>query len=90
MLTKFCISVAAATLLTTAAAAAGPRDATTTIAPVAAPTAVAAAPVIVNRGLSQRYCIVDEITGSRILRRECATVAEWQVRGIDPRKMPRR
>jgi len=85
--TKFCLSVAAA-MLTTTAAAAEPRDAPTTT-PAAAPVAIPAAPAITNRGLSQRYCIVDDVTGSRIRRQECGSLAEWQVRGIDPRKMRR-
>ena len=87
--TKFCLAIATATLLTTAATAAEPRDAATG-APLAAPTAVAGLPVVADKGLSQRYCIVDDITGSRIPRRECATLAEWQVRGVEPRRMPRR
>lgn len=86
--TKFCLSVAAAMLTATAAAAAEPRDAPTT-APAAAPVAIPAAPATTNRGLSQRYCIVDDVTGSRIRQQECGSLAEWQVRGIDPRKMRR-
>ncbi len=87
--TKFCLSIVTATLLTTAAAAAEPRDApTTTTAPV--PTTVPATRPIADKGLSQRYCIVGDITASRILRRDCATLAEWQVLGVDPRRMPRR
>lgn len=85
--TKFCLSVAAA-MLTATAAAAEPRDAPTTT-PAAAPVAIPAAPAITNRGLSQRYCIVDDVTGSRLRRQECGSLAEWQVRGIDPRKMRR-
>lgn len=90
--TKFCLSVAAAMLTATAAAAAEPRDAPTTApttTPAAAPVAIPAAPAITNRGLSQRYCIVDDVTGSRIRQQECGSLAEWQVRGIDPRKMRR-
>lgn len=89
--TKFCLSVAAA-MLTATAAAAEPRDAPTTApttTPAAAPVAIPAAPAITNRGLSQRYCIVDDVTGSRIRQQECGSLAEWQVRGIDPRKMRR-
>lgn len=38
----------------------------------------------------QRYCIVSEIVGSRIQRRECDTLGAWQERGVDPSTMPRR
>ncbi len=38
----------------------------------------------------QRYCIVTDVTGSRLLRRECDKLGEWQARGIDPRLLPRR
>ncbi|GAA3704819.1 hypothetical protein GCM10022268_13140 [Sphingomonas cynarae] len=87
--TKFCLSVVTATLLTTAAAAAEPRDApTATMTP--APTTIPATRAVADKGLSQRYCIVGDITASRILRRDCATLAEWQVLGVDPRRMPRR
>lgn len=31
----------------------------------------------------QRYCVQSEITGSRILRRECHTVAQWKLLDLD-------
>jgi hypothetical protein len=30
-----------------------------------------------------RYCLRSELTGSRILRRECHTVAQWQKLDVD-------
>lgn len=33
---------------------------------------------------NQRYCVVSQITGSRIDNRECRTRAEWLKRGFDP------
>jgi hypothetical protein len=86
--TKFCLSVAAATLMTTAAVAAEPREAPTTAASPA-PVTIPVTPAATDRGLSQRYCIVDDVTGSRIRRQQCGSLAEWQVRGVDPRKMQR-
>lgn len=31
----------------------------------------------------QRYCVVNEVTGSRILHRECHTVAQWKALDVD-------
>ncbi len=72
--------------------------ATTTLA-VAAPasaapsTDAASAPLAKTQRAdnpNQRYCIVNDVPGSRILRKECQALASWQERGIDPRLLPRR
>lgn len=84
---KIWMSVSAAAMLaTTGVAQAGERPVTPNV------TAMTNADAISTRKvkLSQRYCIVDSITGSRIDRKDCATLAEWQVRGIDPRRLPLR
>lgn len=31
-----------------------------------------------------RYCITMEITGSRVSKRICRTMAEWKAAGVDP------
>jgi hypothetical protein len=85
--TEFFASIVTTALLTTATVAEAADLAAP--APMPVPTA-SAAPLMANRNLAQRYCIVDEVPASRILRRNCATLAEWQVLGVEPRKMPRR
>ncbi|MEG3144766.1 hypothetical protein U1839_08880 [Sphingomonas sp. RT2P30] len=44
--------------------------------PSPAPTATAPS--------EQRYCVVDDQTGSHIPRKTCLTRKQWQARGFDP------
>jgi len=76
-------SFAAAMMLTTAATAA-PVD--TTVGNIGKPVTKTSR----IDSPDQRYCIVNEVTGSRIPHRACKTLAGWQEQGIDPRQLPRR
>lgn len=46
--------------------------------PTPAPTATATA------SSEQRFCVVDDQTGSHIPRKTCLTRKQWQARGFDP------
>lgn len=50
-------------------------------APVAAAVDATANPAPKTK--EPRYCVVDQITGSRIPQKECHTKAEWQALGVD-------
>ena len=49
--------------------------------PVVASGAVAPATV---RPPATRYCVVSEVTGSRLTRKVCQTRAQWLDQGFDP------
>ena len=67
---------AVAGLATPAIASAAPKP----VAPAQADTAQAPA------ARTQRYCIVSQVTGSRVDHRECRTLDAWLARGVDPRE----
>ena len=48
----------------------------TTVAPAPTPTA--------SPKQEQRYCVIDDITGSRLPVKTCLTRKEWLARGFDP------
>lgn len=73
--TLIALATAAATLV------AVPAFAATSDTPV---VLASAAPIAQPRA-TQRYCVVDVMTGSRIARRECKTLDKWLARGVDPR-----
>ncbi len=82
-------SFAAATMFLTTAAVAAPTEVASvdamqpTIGKTLVKTSRADNP-------AQRYCIESDVTGSRIPRRSCETLSNWQDQGIDPRLLPLR
>lgn len=67
----------------TAIAAASPAFADEGKAPPA--TVAAAAPATEAAPAdTQRYCVVSQVTGSHIDRRECHTRTDWLKQGFDP------
>ena len=52
-----------------------------TLAAIAIPATISSAPTVVDD--NQRVCVKEELTGSRIPRRECHTRAEWAERGFE-------
>lgn len=76
----FATMLAAAVLSITTPAAAGgaPAAAAPTAAP--APASAPAAAATYN----PRVCLVDQVTGSYIRRRECRLLSQWRTAGIDP------
>jgi hypothetical protein len=48
---------------------------------------LSAASAVTARPTEMRYCIVEELTGSRIPRKMCKTEREWTAEGVE---MPRR
>lgn len=49
-------------------------------------TAAASAPAPA-RAEQRRYCVVDQITGSRLARKQCQTRADWARDGVDVDKL---
>ena len=60
-----------------AASARGPSS----VPPVVASAAVAPATV---GSPGTRYCVINQVTGSRLTRKTCQTRAQWQAQGFDP------
>ncbi len=84
--TMILTSISAAAMMLTTAATAAP----TTTAGAAASAGKTLAKTSRADNPAQRYCIVNDITGSRIPNRSCDTLASWQDQGVDPRLLPRR
>lgn len=81
-------SIAGAVLVAAAISglAAGPAQARTTAeAARKGPTdaEAAARPAKARPGPGTKYCVIEEVTGSRIDKKTCLTKAEWKARGID-------
>jgi hypothetical protein len=71
-------TIAAALLSATAA----PQPAST---PTASATPVATAAAAAAATLAHpRVCLVDDVTGSHIRRRECKSLSQWRAAGFDP------
>ncbi|GGB17631.1 hypothetical protein GCM10011380_03940 [Sphingomonas metalli] len=83
--TKIIASVAVASLFAGTAMAAAPDTAS---AAASAPAATGKTSRADNP--DQRYCVVNDVTGSRLAHRECRALSDWQAQGIDPRLLPRR
>ena len=82
-MTKIFIAALSGTLIAAAtpAFAADPKtDQPTEVAAIAAPVSSATAVV----GKAKKYCVVDQITGSRMPVKVCHTRAEWLNEGFDP------
>jgi len=71
----------AAAIAAAAPAMADGRDPGTKAEP-SAPTEAAETPTTAKK-TKQRYCIVYQLTGSRIDRKECKTRDEWAAEGVD-------
>jgi hypothetical protein len=75
-------TIAAALLSATTA----PQPAATPIAsatPVTTAAATAAA-TMSRPDYNPRVCLVDDVTGSHIRRRECKSLSQWRAAGLDP------
>jgi hypothetical protein len=75
-------TIAAALLSVTAAPqpVAAPMASAT---PVATAAAVSAA-TMARPDYNPRVCLVDDVTGSHIRRRECKSLSQWRAAGLDP------
>jgi hypothetical protein len=71
-------TIAAALLSVTAAPAAAPAPSATPTAPAAPAAGTAGATY------NPRVCLVDQVTGSHIPRRECKSLSQWRAEGLDP------
>lgn len=69
---------AAAALAVPAIAAAEPKPEAPQVDAPAATTTTA-------KPVTKRYCVVAQVTGSRIERRDCKTLDQWLSQGFDPR-----
>jgi len=65
------------------ALAAGPETPTANVASVDG--AVVANSTQVAPNVDRRYCVVEQITGSRMPHKTCKTRKEWLAEGFDPR-----
>ncbi|MES2042329.1 MAG: hypothetical protein V4475_00535 [Pseudomonadota bacterium] len=76
-------SLAIATLAFAAPAlAAGPETTTANVA--SADGAVVTNTVQAASNVDRRYCVVEELTGSRLPHKICKTRKEWLAEGFDP------
>ena len=76
-------SLAIATLAFAAPAlAAGPETTTANVA--SADGAVVTNTVQAASNVDRRYCVVEQITGSRVPHKTCKTRKEWLAEGFDP------
>lgn len=75
---KTLIAIAAACIAVPAVAQPQPTTGEPT---VAAPAQRGGSPARVN---DTRYCVTNEVTGSRLRRKECRTRAQWLAFGYDP------
>jgi hypothetical protein len=74
--------VVAALAFAAPALAAGPETATANVA--SADGAVVANSTQAAPNADRRYCVVDQLTGSRLPIKKCKTRKEWLAEGFDP------
>jgi hypothetical protein len=77
------ITTIAAALLSATAAPQPAATPTASATPVAAAAAAGAA-TMAHPDYNPRVCLVDDVTGSRIPRRECKSLSQWRAVGLDP------
>jgi len=77
------ITTIAAALLSTTATPQPASTPTASATPVATAAAAAAA-TMARPDYNPRVCLVDDVTGSHIRRRECKSLSQWRGAGIDP------
>jgi len=73
-------TIAAALLSATAA----PQPASTPTASATPVATAAAAATLARPDYNPRVCLVDDVTGSHIRRRECKSLSQWRAAGFDP------